>query len=154
MEIDKMPDDHKIDPNLAKKELVNRQKSALKQQELQKKVLNDTLISRFMAVLIANLDKRFIKNRYLKTLIEKLFSTILRRRRGRSRLIETAAAEVLAQRQQAEDRVPTMFPKDENKPLLFSKQSQNKTSAEVSLKGPEDTSRSKRRWWPSPFKGN
>ncbi len=151
-----MPDDHKIDPNLAKKELVNRQKSALKQQELQKKVLNDTLISRFMAVLIANLDKRFIKNRYLKTLIEKLFSTILRRRRGRSRLIETAAAEALEKLKKQEERVPTMLKTDpETQPLLFSQQSQNKTSAKVSLKGPEDTSRSKRRWWPpSPFKRN
>ena len=107
-----MPDDHKIDPNLAQQELANRRKSALKQQELQKQVLNDTLISRFMAVLIENLDKRFIKNSYLKTLREKLFSTRFRRRRGRRKILaETANTEQLERRKKREDALPvSMLP--------------------------------------------
>ncbi len=150
-----MPGDHKTDLKLAQEELANQQKLTLSQAELQKKVHSDTLISRFMAVLIENLDKRFIKNRYLKTLREKLFSTILRRRRGRGRtLVDIAAAEALEKLKKQEERVPTMLKKDpETSPLLFSQQSQNKTLAKVSPKGPEETI-SKRRWWPSPFKRN
>lgn len=102
-----MPGDHKTDPQLAQEELASRQKLALSQTELQKKVLSDTLISRFMAVLIENLGKRFIKNRYLKTLREKLFSRILRRRRGRGpTFVDTATAEALQKRQKTEDALP------------------------------------------------
>ncbi len=147
-------DPGKKDPAEDQKKQANKQK-LIDNLLNQIKILNNTLTSRSIALWIINIAKRLSSKDYQRKLKEFILEKILRRRRGRGQaLVDTATAEVLEQRKKKEEQVPTMLKKDpETPPLLFSQQSQNKTLAKVSPKGPEETI-SKRRWWPSPFKRN